>query len=106
MLGHNFASMLVVALSSAACHAQTALTLATQRGCTACHALDAEVVGPSFKAIATRYASRPEAYAGVVRSVRLGSFKRWGDTPMPGDMAPEKDVRLIVRWILDQAPAS
>jgi len=103
---HKLASLLLLALSSSLCHAQAALPLATQRGCTACHALDAEVVGPSFKAIAARYADRPEAYASIVRSVRLGSFKRWGDTPMPGDMAPEKDVRLIVRWILDQAPSS
>lgn len=76
--------------------------LAAKHGCLGCHAPDFERAGPSFQQIAERHAKQPDALEALVRSSREGSVKRWGETPMPPDLAPEPEVRLIVRWILEQ----
>ena len=56
--------------------------------------------GPSFRAIAKRYASDPNAQSELETTVRNGSTGAWGPTPMPGVDVPERDLKRLVAFIL------
>jgi cytochrome c len=72
-------------------------------GCTGCHALDARVVGPSFREIAARYAGNGAARDHLAAKIRAGGRGVWGEVPMPPNPAVgEADVDAIVGWVLAQ----
>jgi cytochrome c len=79
--------------------------LATQAGCTACHAKDRKLVGPSFKDIAARNKGQAGALQALVEKVRKGGKGVYGPIPMPPS-TPEKisdaDLKSVVEWILLQ----
>ena len=72
-------------------------------GCTACHALDKKLVGPSFQDIAKKYKGDAKAVATLTEKVRKGGSGVWGPVPMPPN-APDKisdaDLKAVVEWIL------
>jgi S-disulfanyl-L-cysteine oxidoreductase SoxD len=75
--------------------------LAKASNCTACHAQSARLVGPSFKDIAARYKSDPQAEDKLTGKVRNGAQGVWGAIPMPANPAlKEEEARSLVRWIL------
>jgi S-disulfanyl-L-cysteine oxidoreductase SoxD len=75
--------------------------LAKASNCTACHAQSARLVGPSFKDIAARYKSDPQAEDKLTGKVRNGAQGVWGAIPMPANPALKEDeARSLVRWIL------
>ncbi len=63
--------------------------------CSSCHALDQEIVGPAYAAIAKRYAGQADAAAKLVAKIRDGGN---GMTPHP-DLT-EAQRKEIVAWIL------
>ena len=63
--------------------------------CSSCHAVDHEVVGPAYSAIARRYSGRPDAAAKLAGQIRDGGN---GMTPHP-DLT-EAQRRHMVAWIL------
>ena len=63
--------------------------------CSSCHALDHEMVGPAYSAIAKRYAGRPDALAKLAGKIKDGGN---GMTPHP-DLT-EAQRRQMVAWIL------
>jgi cytochrome c len=75
--------------------------LADQHGCTSCHAPDKKSIGPSFKALADKYAGQADVVATLAAKVRAGSTGVWGKTAMPA-MAhvSEADARTVVAWML------
>ncbi|MEP7063473.1 MAG: c-type cytochrome [Betaproteobacteria bacterium] len=78
--------------------------LARHAGCIACHAVDARVVGPSFREVAARYHDDAGAPARLVAKLRDGGSGAWGSVPMPAQSLPDADARALLRWILDGAP--
>jgi cytochrome c len=69
--------------------------------CLSCHALDSQVVGPSWKAIAKRYREQTGSEARLAARVREGGAGKWGDVAMtPHPDLPDAQSRLMVRWIL------
>jgi cytochrome c len=72
-------------------------------GCSACHAVDKKLVGPSFQDIAKKYKGDPKAVATLAEKVRKGGAGNWGQIPMPPN-PPEKisdaDLKSLVEWIL------
>ncbi len=75
--------------------------LAKASNCTACHAQAARLLGPSFKDIAARYKSDPQAEDKLTLKVRNGAQGVWGAIPMPANPAlKEEEARSLVRWIL------
>jgi cytochrome c len=89
---------LVVALAAPS-HASEAL--AKKYACTACHATDERVVGPSFKEIAKRYAAERDAEATLAQTIRKGSVDKWGKVPMPAnDALGEADAKTLAAWVL------
>jgi cytochrome c len=78
--------------------------LAKKNTCMGCHAMDRKVVGPSYKAIATRYQSQPRAQMvdTLANKIRLGGGGAWGVVVMPANTKiSEADAKKLAEWILD-----
>jgi cytochrome c551/c552 len=98
---------LTVSLSLACAHAAEpgfgeGIKLANKYNCQSCHSVDKPAAGPSYRAIAKRYASDPNAQGELETTIRNGSTGAWGPTPMPGVQVPEADLKRLVAFILSQ----
>lgn len=76
------------------------LALAKARACLGCHQVDSKRVGPSFQAIAQRYADRNDAALYMVQVIRKGGRGQWGAVPMPGQAVSEQDAQKLANWII------
>ena len=77
--------------------------LAKKSGCLACHAVDKQVVGPSYQAVAKKYKGNAKAEAMLISKVKNGGAGVWGQIPMPPHAhVPEADIKAIVTWVLKQ----
>jgi cytochrome c len=95
--------IILVALGAAltAAPAFASLELATKSNCTACHAVDKKVVGPSYKDVAAKYKGNAKAEAMLVEKVKKGGVGTWGQVPMPPNAAvKDEDIKTLVKWIL------
>jgi cytochrome c len=72
-------------------------------GCTACHAKDKKIVGPSFKEIAAKYKGQPDVVAQLMDKVRKGGKGVFGPVPMapnPPDKISDAELKEAVEYIL------
>jgi len=77
--------------------------LLAANACIACHTLDKQIVGPSFRDVAAKYASEADASGRLAKKVKEGGAGVWGNVPMPPNAAiAESDLAQIVGWILRQ----
>lgn len=76
----------------------------SRSNCTGCHDFSASSAGPSFSAIAKRYAGKPNADALLADHIRNGSHGTWGASAMPPhpDMSAAQ-AAAIARWIVTSA---
>ncbi|MCO5101433.1 MAG: c-type cytochrome [Burkholderiaceae bacterium] len=80
---------------------EQALALMKKHNCSACHAVDKKLVGPSYKEVAAKYKGDPSAEAKLVDKVVKGGSGVWGPVPMPPHpTVPKEDIKAIVDWIL------
>jgi cytochrome c len=96
-------SVLVLAVvASLGLHASASQALARTDGCTACHSVEAKVVGPGFKEIAAKYRGDAGAETKLAAKVRQGGSGVWGQMPMPPTPAnvKDEDIQILVKWIL------
>jgi cytochrome c len=85
----------------AAAPAHASADLAKAKNCTACHAVDKKLIGPSYKDVATKYASDKDAVAKLSKKVREGGVGVWGQIPMPANPQVSADeATTLVKWIL------
>jgi cytochrome c len=82
-------------------------TLAKTKQCFACHAVDKELSGPSFKAIAKLHKGTPGAEAKLTDKIMKGGAEHWGDKVMPpaearGIKTSEADAKRLAKWVLRQ----
>ena len=88
-------------LATASAPALANLALATKHSCTACHAVDKKLVGPSYKDVAKKYAGNAKAEAMLAEKVKKGGVGVWGQVPMPPNAnVKDADVQTLVKWIL------
>ena len=98
------AMFITALLAAASAPALANQALATKHSCTACHAVDKKLVGPSYQDVAAKYAGQKDAEAALISSVRKGSTGKWGQVPMPANAAPSDDeVKTLVKWVLGGA---
>ncbi|HTO42545.1 MAG TPA: c-type cytochrome [Burkholderiales bacterium] len=100
----------VFAIAAAACTllsapavgvaATDASALAAKYNCTACHATDKKLVGPSYKEVAAKYAGDAGAAAKLEQKVKTGGSGVWGAVPMPPNNVPDADLKALVAWVL------
>jgi cytochrome c len=80
------------------------LALIRKSDCLACHGIDNASVGPSYTAVAQRYAAHPEARVQLVTKIAAGGTGVWGDRVMPPHPnVSEEDRRAMVAYILSLA---
>jgi cytochrome c len=92
----------VAAVAGSPAHAN--LALAQKNACTACHAVDKKIVGPSYQDVAKKYAGQKDAATALAASIRAGGSGKWGPVPMPAQAAlSDADVKALATWILGGA---
>ena len=70
-------------------------------GCTACHAVDKKIVGPSYKEVAAKYRGNKDAEQLLFDKVKKGGTGVWGEVPMPPNAAvPDADLHAMIKSIL------
>jgi cytochrome c len=75
--------------------------LANAKNCGACHAVDKKRIGPSYQAIAEKYANDRNAGPKLARKVREGGVGVWGQIPMPANPQVSPDeAAALTQWIL------
>lgn len=72
------------------------LALAQKNTCTACHAIDRKLIGPSWADIAKKHPDKVDYLAGKIKA---GGSGVWGNVPMPPQALPEAEARRIAEWI-------
>lgn len=96
----HFALATIAAIALAG-NAQANEELAKKNNCTACHKVDAKLVGPAYKDVAAKYKGDKKAEAMLIEKVKKGSMGVWGPVPMPPNAAvKDEDVKTLVKWIL------
>ena len=77
------------------------MQLATAKNCMACHAAAVKLVGPSFKAIADKYAGQKDAADKLAIKIIKGGSGVWGPVPMPANAQVSPDeAKKLATWIL------
>ncbi len=78
--------------------------LAKKNNCTACHAIDRKLVGPSWMDVAKKYKGDKQAEARLVAKVKKGGSGVWGPAAMPPQPAvKDADAAELVKFILSLA---
>lgn len=83
------------------------LDLAKASGCLACHAIDAKLVGPSWKDVNARYAGVAGARDTLIDKIKLGGRGNWtdvtGGVPMPpySPRVSDDDIAKLVDFVLN-----
>lgn len=77
--------------------------LLTSSGCMGCHAIDNQVLGPSFKDIAAKYKQETQAQNTLAISIQRGGAGKWGEIPMPPmpNLTAEQ-AKSLAKFILEQ----
>ncbi|MFM2067688.1 MAG: hypothetical protein RLZZ584_2597 [Pseudomonadota bacterium] len=75
------------------------MALLAKHTCTACHSIDGKLVGPAFKDVAAKYASRADAVAYLGNKIKAGGSGLWGAIPMPPQSLPDADLNQIASWL-------
>lgn len=92
------AALLVI---SAPAWAQSGADLAAKKNCLACHQTDKKLVGPSYKAIAAKYAGDKGAADMLATKIVKGGSGVWGPVPMPANpQVSESEARQLAAWVL------
>lgn len=78
-----------------------------KHACTACHADDKKLVGPSYKDVAGKYAKDKDAVKKLTDKVRKGGSGVWGPVPMPPNAsASDAELDKMVKSILAMAKST
>ena len=82
--------------------------LARQSGCLECHSVEAKVVGPAYRDVASKYRNLEydEARAALIKKVQKGGKGNWteitGGVPMPphSPRLTDAEIERLVDWVL------
>jgi cytochrome c len=73
--------------------------LFAKHNCTACHAIDRKVLGPSMQEVAKKHGARADAVAYLSGKILGGAVGTWGQIPMPAQSIPKADAEALAKWI-------
>jgi len=76
-----------------------ALALFAKHNCTACHAVDKKVLGPSMQDVAKKYANRADRVEYLSGKILGGATGSWGAIPMPAQNIPKPDAQALAQWV-------
>ena len=95
----------LAALSFAAVLTSTAAfaspELAKTKNCVACHHVERKMIGPSYKAVAERYAKDEAALKALSEKIVKGGGGVWGQLAMPPQpTVSAADAETLAKWIM------
>lgn len=94
-------ALAAVAVTAMAAPAAASADLAKKSNCTSCHSVDKKMLGPTYKAVAAKYAGQKDAQALLVDKVKNGGSGVWGKIPMPPNKRlSDENANTLVTWIL------
>jgi cytochrome c len=103
-MSRMFAAATALVLAAAASPALANLALAQKHACTACHAVDKKLVGPSYADVAKKYAGQADAAKTLAASIKAGGSGKWGPVPMPPQaQLSDADLATLATWVLGGA---
>ena len=80
---------------------QEGLQLVAKSDCLGCHKIGEAAIGPSYKAIAAKYADNPENVNMLAGKIINGGVGVWGQVPMSAHpVLTEADAKKMVQYIL------
>lgn len=79
---------------------KAALALTQKNNCTACHAVDKKILGPSFMDISKKHAGKTDYLAGKIKS---GGAGVWGPIPMPAQTLTDAEAKTVAVWLASGA---
>lgn len=82
--------------AAAGSDAKALMPLLQKNNCTACHAANQRIVGPSWSEIAKKHAGKTDYLA---RKIVSGGAGVWGAMPMPPQSIAEADARRVAGWL-------
>jgi cytochrome c len=92
---------LVIASVTPTSAAKGPATLFKNENCSACHAPNANLVGPSITAVAKKYEGQSGAVEKLMTKVKVGGAGVWGSIPMPAQaQLTVEDRKALVVWML------
>ena len=71
--------------------------------CTACHAVNAKGIGPSFKSIVEKQGKRGDAQTYLAGKIKNGGQGVWGAIPMPAQALSADEAQRIAAWLVQGA---
>ena len=75
--------------------------VAKKNNCTACHAIDKKVVGPSWVDVAKKYKGDAKALALLETKIKKGGAGVWGAMPMPASpKLSDADATELAKFVL------
>ena len=77
--------------------------LMTPYACTACHAINTKLVGPSFNAIVAKQGGRSDALGYLSSKIKAGGQGVYGSIPMPAQGISQADANKIATWLVQGA---
>src|SRR4030067_2792419 len=78
--------------------------LAKKSGCTGCHAIDKNVVGPAWQDVANKYKGDAGAVAKLSGSISKGGKGVWGAVPMPPQpKVSEAEAKELAEFVMSLA---
>jgi S-disulfanyl-L-cysteine oxidoreductase SoxD len=90
-----------VSKSMGATAGAAATALIQKHACVACHGIENKILGPSFRDVAKKYASRADAAAYLTGKIQAGGSGVWGALAMPAQALGESDAKAIAQWLAD-----
>lgn len=75
------------------------MALLQKYACTACHGVEAKIVGPGFREVAGKYATRSDAAAYLAGKIQSGGVGIWGQVPMPAQSLSADEAKAIAAWL-------
>ena len=88
---------------SRATGAPTVGALTQKYACVACHGIDAKIVGPGFREIASKYAGRADLESYLAGKIRSGGTGLWGSNVMPPQSVSDAEAQTLAKWIASGA---
>ena len=69
--------------------------------CTACHANDKKLVGPSYKDVAAKYKADGGAAEKLAKKIKAGGSGVWGPIPMPPHpQVSDADALALAKYVM------
>jgi cytochrome c len=87
--------------ASASAPSKGPAALFKSENCSACHASNSKLVGPSIADVAAKYQGQSDAQDKLMAKVKAGGAGVWGAIPMPAQaQLSAADNRALVAWML------